>query len=93
MAYKYRHECERCGLQVALERVGRFRDDDYHELLQDYFALELELHQTTALRQLAETRLAHAYERIEQMRELIKTLPDPVPDVEFLADAEEVEFY
>lgn len=40
MAYKLRHECERCGLAAEFERAGRFRDEDFYELLQDYFALE-----------------------------------------------------
>lgn len=88
MRPKVRHECERCGLEAVLERAGRFRDEDFYELLQDYFALEIELRQAQALRHLAETRLARARERIDQLRELVNMLPDPVPEIEAI-DADE----
>ena len=61
---KLRHECERCGLIAELERAGRFRDDDYIELLHDYFDLERELnlmifslHGARDARDLAKARL------------------------------------
>lgn len=92
MRHKVRHECERCGLVAELERAGRFRDEDVYEIHQDYYALEAELRQMRALRHLAETRLAAARERIDQLRELVNSLPDPVPEIEFVADEEECPF-
>lgn len=40
MAKKLRHECERCGLAAEFERAGRFRDEDYRELFQEYQQLD-----------------------------------------------------
>lgn len=79
MVAKVRHQCERCGLEAVLERAGRFRDEDYHELLQDYFALE---RGAGVYRHYAEGKIASLRERIEQMRELLNMLPDPVPDID-----------
>lgn len=81
---KVRHQCERCGLEAVLERAGRFRDEDFYELLQDYFALERILGKEQAMRHLAESRLAMARSRIDQLRELVNTLPDPVPEIDFV---------
>lgn len=89
MAAKFRHECQRCGLVGELERVGRFGDESYIELLHDYWAMEQAFWKECALRHLAETRLDRAYERIEQLRALVNELPDPVPDVEFVAEDDE----
>ena len=89
MRAKVRHECERCGLVAELERAGRFGDVSYLELLQDYFDIEWQWRQDRARRHLAETQLAMAYERIDQLRALVNELPDPVPDVEFVAEDEE----
>lgn len=88
MRPKVRHECERCGLIAVLERAGRFRDEDFLELLHDYFDLEQEHRQVQALRHLAESRLKAARERIDQLRELVNMLPDPVPEIEVI-DADE----
>ena len=46
MRPKLRHACERCGLEAVFERAGRFSDEDYLELLHEYFALEHD-HQLT----------------------------------------------
>ena len=86
---KLRVDCERCGLTAHVERAGRFRDEDFYELLQEYFALEH--HHSVRVHYLA-AKLAAARERIEQMRELLNMLPDPVPEVEFSADDEENPF-
>jgi hypothetical protein len=96
VAAKYTHECDRCGQRADLERVGRFRDSDYHELLQDYFELEQEYialdRKNAVLLSLERARLAAAHERINQMRELLNMLPDPVPEVEFATDDQENPF-
>ena len=76
----------RCGHAAEFERAGRFRDEDFYELLQEYFALEqhygVRVHYLTA-------KLAAASERIEQMRELLNTLPDTMPEVEFSVEDED----
>lgn len=40
MPPKLRHECERCGLVAEIERAGRYRDDDFLEVLQERFDYE-----------------------------------------------------
>jgi hypothetical protein len=85
VAYKLRHECERCGLAAEFERAGRFRDQDFYELLHEYFALEQEFARQA-------NKLSAARTRIEQLRELVNMLPDPVPEVEFTADDDEYPF-
>ena len=86
MPPKLRHECARCGLIAEFERAGRFRDQDFYELLHEYWALE----QHVAVRLHYErARLDAAHNRIDQMRELLNMLPDPVPEVEFSADEED----
>lgn len=86
MAYKLRYECQRCGDVALLERAGRFRDEDFYELHQEYMALE---QHAQTYRHYAETKMAAYRERIEQMRELLNMLPDPVPEIEFTADEED----
>jgi hypothetical protein len=76
VAYKLRHECERCGLAAEFERAGRFRDPDFYELLHEYFALEQEF----------------ARQANKLSAELVNMLPDPVPEVEFTADDDENPF-
>jgi hypothetical protein len=61
-AKQYVHTCERCGQQAHLERTGRFRDEDYHELLAEYLALE---HETR--RQIA--RLEHDLSKARSVAE------------------------
>ena len=85
MPPKLRHACERCGLEVVLERAGRFRDEDFYELLHEYFALERQLADVTG-------RYLAACERIEQLRELVNMLPDPVPEVEAQDEESECPF-
>lgn len=85
MRAKYRHECEHCGFVAELERAGRFRDEDVYEIHLHY---EQELRRERVLRHLAESRLAAARERIDQLRELVNWLPDPVSDIEFVAEEE-----
>lgn len=46
MPPKYRHECERCGLVAEIERAGRFRDEDFQEVLHELFDEQRE-HQLT----------------------------------------------
>jgi len=41
-------QCSRCGSQELERRSGWFRDADYHELLQDYFAMERRARQAEA---------------------------------------------
>lgn len=84
MAAKLRHECERCGLVATIERAGRFRDQDFYELLQEHFALE---QHAQTYRHYAEAKIAGLQARIDDMRELLNMLPDPVPEVKF-ADEE-----
>jgi hypothetical protein len=54
---KYTHTCERCGLESHLERTGSFSDNDYRELLAEYFTLELRVKHFKAM--LEEERKAH----------------------------------
>lgn len=82
MPRKVRYSCERCGLTAELVRAGRFRDEDFYELLQDYFTLERILGREQAMRHLAASRLSAARERIDQLRELVNMLPDPIPEVD-----------
>jgi hypothetical protein len=62
------HTCECCGALSLIERAGRFRDDDFVELLHDYLDLEREYrtakarleHEIDKLRWLLEDRTATA---------------------------------
>lgn len=82
MAAKFHHECERCGQIALLERVGRFRDDDYNELWQEWVQADAALKSALANLQQQTARLAAARERIDQLRELVNKLPDPVVERE-----------
>lgn len=56
-------ECARCGNRELERRSGWFRDEDYHELLADYFSLEQDLAQARA--QLIREKAESAYWRDE----------------------------
>lgn len=89
MAVKLRHVCERCGLIAEFERAGRFRDEDYLELLHERWALE---RQFAAHMHHMQTKLERSRECIDELRELVNMLPDPVPDVDVVADESECPF-
>lgn len=72
MPPKLRHACERCGLEAVFERAGRFRDEDFVELLHEYFALEQQL-------DFAHRRINLLRERVQQ---LVRQRDAPVRDVE-----------
>lgn len=42
MRAKFLHTCERCGLQEALNRSGRYSEEDYLELWHEFMALQAE---------------------------------------------------
>lgn len=74
MPPKLRHQCERCGLVADFERAGRFRDQDFYELLQEYFELEHE-HILTLY------SLAGAREGRDRLRARLDALAAPVPEI------------
>lgn len=83
MAAKVRHECERCGHQWQdFDKVAK-RDAELAELHEDFMEMERSL---KVLLHYERSRLAAAHQRIEDMRWLLNLLPDPVPDIEFVAD-------
>jgi hypothetical protein len=83
---KVRHECERCGHQSGQwDKVAK-RDDELAELHDDFMAMERSL---KVLLHYERSRLTAAHERIEQMRELLNMLPDPVPEIEFVDDSQD----
>ena len=92
MPPKLRHACERCGLEAVFERAGRFRDEDYHGLLQEHFALERDLAKALVRLHFTESRLTVARERIAQLQELVNAAPDPEPEIEAADDKWESPF-
>ena len=73
--------CERCGNDVAVQRGGHFRDEDYYELHHEYFALERELRVTLARLHLEEVRLKRATESVEELRSIVnELLPEPAAE-------------
>lgn len=86
MQFKEFHTCDRCGNRWLTRHHAFY--DEMVEWAHHADCLLAELRQTRAQLELAQTRLAAARERIDQLRDLVNALPDPMPDSPMFADEE-----